>query len=334
MLSVLGLRPRTPAGAILCFHSVATPETPSRSDVHVSLAKFKSLIVAARGIGQLVPLRDLVRRHFAGRSTAGLISITADDAYASLLGETADFLRREAIPLTVFVVAQAAALGAAFWWDRVDDLFPYVSTSRWRAFEDAAGLPPEYRNRHLAPYGPLRPLRQWILSAFTGRWPSELDRLLRELEQETGTRTAHRSMTFEELDSLAALPSVDLGVHTVSHPVLPLLPDAELHREIAGSYDALRERYANVVPILAMPFGLLDDRSVRAALDAGMTASLTLAATTLKQQCDGNDLPRFCMSQSETALKLQLRLASVFERFRRWRGGAVSRYPALPSPTT
>src|SRR5258706_251240 len=174
MLSVLGLRPRTAAGAILCFHSVTTPESPSRSDIHVSLQKFKSLIAAARGIGHLVPLRDLVRRHFAGRSTAGLISITADDAYASLLGETADFLRREAIPLTVFVVAQAAALGGAFWWDRVDDLFPHVSTSRWRAFEDAAGLPPEYRNRHLAPYGPLRPLRQWILSAFTGRWPSEL----------------------------------------------------------------------------------------------------------------------------------------------------------------
>ena len=69
-------------------------------------------------------------------------------------------------------------------------------------------------------------------------------------------------------------------------------------------------------------------------LEAGMIASLTLAGTTLKQQRDEDDLPRFCMLRSDTTLKLQLRLTGVSERFRRWREGAAPRYPALPSPTT
>jgi len=334
MLSILGLRPRSSAGVILCFHGVTTPAWPSYSDVHVPLEKFKSLIAAARGIGRLVPLRDLVQRNRDGRSTAGLVAITMDDAYASLIGEAADFVRREAIPVTVFVVAGAAVSGASYWWDRIDDVFPRVSTARWRAFEDTAGLPAAYRSRELAHYGPLRPLRQWVLAAHTGRWPSELDQLLRDLEHETGTRTQQRSMTFEELDSFAALPSVDLAVHTVSHPVLPLLPDAELHREITAGYDRVRERYPNVVPILAIPFGLFDRRTVHAAREAGMLASLTLAGTVLKQQRNEDDLPRFCMTQSDTALKLRLRVAGVFERLRRWREGTVRRYPALPSPTT
>ena len=141
MLSILGLRPRSSAGVILCFHGVTTPAWPSYSDVHVPLEKFKSLIAAARGIGQLVPLRDLVQRNGAGRSTAGLVAITMDDAYASLLGEAADFVRREAIPVTVFVVAGAAVSGASYWWDRIDDLFHGTMASVRRHRRPAGCLP-------------------------------------------------------------------------------------------------------------------------------------------------------------------------------------------------
>ncbi|HXO86445.1 MAG TPA: polysaccharide deacetylase family protein [Gemmatimonadales bacterium] len=331
LLSLIG----APGAQILCFHGITTPELASRSDVHLPVAKFKSLIAGARRVGRLVPLQDLVARHRAGRSTAGLVAVTLDDAYASLLGETADFIRREAIPLTVFVVANAATYGSAYWWDRIDDLFPQVPRERWRAFEDAVGLPSQYRNGQPAEYGPLRPLRQWILAAHKGRCVGELDQLLMELEHERGTRTAHRSMTFTELASFAALPSVTLGVHTVSHPVLPLLGDDELRGEIAASHDALRERFQNVLPILAIPFGLFDDRTVRVARQAGMTTSLTLAGTTFNPDSDGDDLPRFCITRNDTAFKLQLRLSrgALLARLRRPRL-TPSRYPALPSPTT
>lgn len=333
-MSLLSLIPLPGArGVILCFHGVTTPELPSQSDVHVPIGKFKSLIAAAQRVGHLVPLQELVERHRDGRSTAGLVAVTLDDAYASLLGETADFVRREAIPLTVFVVVEAAAHGASYWWDRIDDVFPHVSRARWRAFEDAVGLPAEYRDGQPVEYGPLRPLRQWVLAAHAGRWPGELDRLLIDLEQECGTRSVQRSMTLAELASFAALPSVAVGVHTLSHPVLPLLGDAELHREIAMGYDTLREGFANAVPILAIPFGLFDHRTVRAARAAGMMTSLTLAGATLEQHGDGDDLPRFCVTRNETALKLQLRLSGVLERIRRRHTGS-SRYPALPSPAT
>ena len=141
---------------ILCFHGIATPEQPSHSDVHVSVAKFKSLLAAAQRVGQLVPLQDLVGRHRAGRSTSGLVAVTMDDAYVSLLGETAEFVRREAIPLTVFAVVNAATYGSAYWWDRIDDVFPHVSHERWRAFGATVGLPTGIR-RQPASKAPDRP---------------------------------------------------------------------------------------------------------------------------------------------------------------------------------
>src|SRR5262245_35919403 len=120
----------------------------------------------ARRVGTLVPLTDLVRRHREGRSTAGLIAITLDDAYAALQQGFQQAIVRDTIPVTLFVVAQAASNGAAYWWDRVDDLFPRVDAGRWMAFEKACGLPDEYRRGQPPEYGPLRPLRQWLLARY------------------------------------------------------------------------------------------------------------------------------------------------------------------------
>jgi hypothetical protein len=121
-------------GAILCFHSVTTPRLPAEGTAHVPLPAFKSYVRLGRGLGEFVPLGELIRRHQQGRSTSGLFAVTLDDAYAALRAEFKDFISREAVPVAIFVVTQAAATGTAYWWDRVDDLFPRVAPERWRAF--------------------------------------------------------------------------------------------------------------------------------------------------------------------------------------------------------
>jgi peptidoglycan/xylan/chitin deacetylase (PgdA/CDA1 family) len=243
-------------------------------------------------------------------------------------------LTRDPVPVTIFSVTQAAKTGATYWWDRIDDLFPRVARGRWRAFESACGLPEEYRRGQPTDQGPLRPLRQWVLAAYQGRWPRHLEDALRALEEEAGFRTAHRSMTWEELASLAAVPGVEVGVHTMSHPVLPLLSDADLQREIAGAHADLRERLASVLPVLAVPFGLYDARTLRAAREAGMTASCTVAGMTLGSRNPPHALPRFCVSRGETAARLGLRLLGMLERMRRRGGRDHALYPDLPSATT
>ena len=329
------LRPFRTGGAVLCFHSVTTPALPAQGAAHVPVETFTSLVSAARLFGEIVPLSDLVRRHQEGRNTSGMIAVTFDDAYAALRTDLSDVIAREAIPITVFVVAGAAATGATYWWDRVDDLFPRVAADRWRSFETACGLTDEYRRGQPREYGPLRPLRQWLLATYAGCWPAHLAPALDELEQEVGRRTLHRSMTFEELSEFAALPWVEIGVHTISHPVLPLLPDHLLAHEIAGGYDALRERCAaGVVPILAVPFGLYDERTLRTARAAGMIASLTLGGVAFKDATPRDTIPRFCLDTSYTSARLGMRLLGVRDLVRSWSRSANAPYPELPSPTT
>jgi peptidoglycan/xylan/chitin deacetylase (PgdA/CDA1 family) len=337
---ILGGRPVIPiaafssGGAILCFHSITTSELPAAGDAHVSLEQFRGYVRVARRLGRLVPLGELLRRHAQGQSTGGLIAITLDDAYAALGREVREIISREAIPITVFVVSESAATGGAYWWDRVDDLFPLTPAERWRAFETACGVPDAYRRKQPPEHGPLRPLRQWVLAKYRGRWPIHLEPVLAALEHEIGLSTRHRSMTFDELAGLAAMPEVEIGVHTASHPVLPFLSTSDLEREILGCYADLRERFESVLPVLAIPFGLFDERTMRAASSVGMIASLTLSGDTLAGYAGRHALPRICLTRRDTCTRLGMRILALPRLKRRCFAQTLTMYPALPSAST
>jgi peptidoglycan/xylan/chitin deacetylase (PgdA/CDA1 family) len=303
--------------AILCYHSLTSPERPSASTAHVPVSELMAAIEVVRSFGEIVPLSTIVERYRSGRSTRGLFALTFDDAYEALRGVD--------VPITIFVTKFGADSGRPFWWDRTDDLFPRVAPERWRAFEDRIGLDPAYRTGQPAEHGPLRPLRQWILATFLGRWPAHLEEPLAELEAEHGSATAHRPMTWDEIAAFTSNGLVDVGVHTLTHPVLPLLDDATATAEIRDGYATIRERLARALPVLAIPFGLYTARTIELAREAGMHGSLTLANHPLGPSASAASLPRLSMGRGLRRWKLALRMLSP----RR-----TADYPALPSPTS
>ena len=316
-------------GAILGYHSVLTTGERSGSSMHVPLDQVIATVRLARSVATIVPLRELLERHRTGRDTSGLLAITFDDAYASLARAVVP-LAAASIPATLFVVTGAAREGSAYWWDRVEDLAPRVATERWQRFERECGVPDAFREGQPAQLGRVRPLRQWILAQHAGRWPEHLEAVLTALETEHGERTIQRSMTFEELERIAATPDIELGVHTRTHPVLPRMSDEDLLEEIRGSFRELLDRHERVLPVLAIPFGLFDARTLRLAGEAGMMTSLTLTPSPL-QRTAIDALPRFCMTRGHTPWKVLLRTLGCWP-------GLASRntggYPALPSATT
>jgi peptidoglycan/xylan/chitin deacetylase (PgdA/CDA1 family) len=327
------LQRTTPATAILCYHGIRPLAGPTAGTLHVSLSELVTAVEDLREIWTIVPLSEIIQRERRGRGNQGLLAITFDDACVTVLHEAAEFLGREQIPVTIFPVATAAREGARFWWDRLDELFLRVSPAEWRRFEDACGLPDAYRRGQPLSLGFLRPMRQWILGAFRGRWPSALEAPLQRAEQAAGSVTPQRSMTFEEIQQAARLAPIEVGVHTLTHPVLPLLPDEELCHEIAGGYEAVAAQCPNPIPVLAVPFGLFDARTILLAQRAGMVSSLSLGGTGLNRVGSGACLPRVCMSTGSPRWKLMLRLSGFVDR---WlvRDLGTSGYPELPSATT
>ena len=106
-------------------------------------------------------------------------------------------------------------------------------------------------------------------------------------------------MTEPELEGFLARTGAQLAVHTVSHSALPFLSDAELVDEVGRCHEALGARFRDVLPYLAIPFGLFDARTLRLAAKAGMLMSLTLAGSPLDRPFDAEvGMPRLCVVTS------------------------------------
>jgi peptidoglycan/xylan/chitin deacetylase (PgdA/CDA1 family) len=69
----------------------------------------------------------------------------------------------------------------------------------------------------------------------------------------------------------------EIGSHTVSHPFLPDVPDADLEAELTESRSALERELGGPCRTLAYPYGGHDDRVEAAAEAAGYDAAAILA---------------------------------------------------------
>lgn len=322
-------RPFARSGAIICYHGIADGEI--RSPIHHTLAELEAAVGVARELGTIVPLSDFVRIHQSGRSTAGLFAITFDDAYRSLKAVAA-FLRREQVPVTVFAVSDALDVGRVFWWDRMGALLDRLTPGQVTALSDRWGIPSWFRHQWSgSEFLPGWELRQWVIARYAGRWPAELEATLREVEWPADPAPTDRSMTWAELSDFAGTGLVEIGVHTRSHPVLPLLTTAEQREEIAGCLEALRGHFPATLPILAAPFGLFDKDTIEATRASGLEACLSLGNRTLHYGGSSGALPRFCMIHPQSNVRLRPRFSGVFDRIRAWRGEGHAEIPELPS---
>ena len=84
------------------------------------------------------------------------------------------------------------------------------------------------------------------------------------------------TMTWAELDEIARA-GVRIGSHTVDHPHLTEVGDAELEYQVAASRAAIEDRLGRACRTLAYPYGQHDARVRRAAAAAGYELAFGLA---------------------------------------------------------
>lgn len=319
------------AGAILCYHGVDLPERSPTGLVNISSHQFWEHMECASEIATFVPLSEIVERHQRGLSTAGLVSLTFDDAYESVRSIIGPDLATADIPFAIFPVTSAADRGAPFWWDRLDTLAAALPDREWQQLEAECGLPGfdagfgERSNPHWT-------LRQHIVGNLSGRVSPEIEHVLIEYERRLHVSTPQRAMAWSDLQWLQDHCSVEFGVHTVTHPVLPLLTESAAIREISDAHHILSDRLPATLPVVAAPFGLFDEHTAEQARAAGMDACLTLSNTTLGGPATSvAEIPRICMDRRSDSLRLALRVTGLSERIKRLRG-TDEHYPFVPRP--
>ena len=111
--------------------------------------------------------------------------------------------------------------------------------------------------------------------------------------QSSTLRPTHRPLTIAELSQIEEGGIIELGAHTVSHPLLSEQSIAVQQEEIKQSKLDLERLLKHPVHSFAYPFGAYRDETVPLVKEAGFDYACSTVETTVWQKSDRWQLPRF-----------------------------------------
>jgi poly-beta-1,6-N-acetyl-D-glucosamine N-deacetylase len=121
-----------------------------------------------------------------------------------------------------------------------------------------------------------------------------------------GTKKGRSSLSWEQLKEMAANPLVTIASHSLTHPVLPTLTDAQLRSEVIDSKQQLETQLGIKISHFIYPEGKYDDRVKEAVIQAGYQTAWTMNDEKnlfAEQSKDLFSLERIGQSELETILE-------------------------------
>ena len=280
----------------------------------VSSEHFAQQLEMLRRHSQLIRLQELVDAIGAGALSTPSVVVTFDDGYADNLYNAKPILERYDAPATVFVTTGYLGEEREFWWDELDRLLlqpgilpeclqlsvngrmhewslgdaAYYFQDRWckdrtwRAAED----PPGARQRL---YVALWQLFQLLpendrLNAMTDlcAWVGAANEV----------RPTHRVLTLEEIVSLERSGLVEIGSHSVTHPLMPQLSANSQREELERSKLTLEKIIGRTIKTFAYPYGSYAAGIIPIVQEVGFNCACTTIESAVTRETDPFQLPR------------------------------------------
>jgi peptidoglycan/xylan/chitin deacetylase (PgdA/CDA1 family) len=216
-------------------------------------------------------LGEMATRYALGdRPDKPLLAITFDDGQRDNFRHARPVLAAYGVHASFFVVADATERNETLWHDRV----AYALAAAQRGGARDAAL------RFLSQLGvdlQSKDLVHACVARIKLMTPEQRDSTLHELEALAGGggRPAWDGMmSWDELKQMHA-DGHEIGSHTQTHAILPLVSDEQLEVEIAGSRAHLKRRLGFEVDTFCYPNGDCDERVAAAVQRAGYRHAVT-----------------------------------------------------------
>jgi peptidoglycan/xylan/chitin deacetylase (PgdA/CDA1 family) len=294
-----------PGAVILMYHRIIDcPDDPY--GVYVSPANFAAHLKHLQQNYQTMRLVELVAALRQGALPQHAVALTFDDGKVDTYSEAYPYLASARIPATVFVTTGYVDRCCEFWDDKLQSLFllpdclpPHLQLDiRGVVYAWSITCTKDRRRVHGEIYELLKPLPA-----------AEQADILNYLEQWAGNSQAerpnYRAMTSGELNQLACDGLVDLGAHTVTHPMLSAMPADIQRAEIEGSRQQLEQIIGRPVSTFAYPYGMPSDfntTSIAITRAGGFFAACTWVARAVEPNADLFQLPRCWVGNWEPEL--------------------------------
>lgn len=201
---------------------------------------------AVREVAQPVDLDAVLAAH---RGDAPLpprsVLLTFDDGDPSV-ADHAEVLAEVGFPAVCFVVSGVIGTTEPFWWREVAALSRAGARHRGDGPENGDAL----------------------VLHLKGVSDEERRAVLSELRAQIPEPVEARQLSAADLAAMESA-GVEIGGHTVSHPILVACDDDRLEAEVAGCRQQLADLLGRAPRAFAYPSGRVDDRAVRAVGRAG-----------------------------------------------------------------
>jgi peptidoglycan/xylan/chitin deacetylase (PgdA/CDA1 family) len=116
------------------------------------------------------------------------------------------------------------------------------------------------------------------------------------------------------LDQLRSLPEdlVTIGSHTLTHPMLPAISEAEALREIGESRTKLKQMLNHDIQLFSFPFGGFNERLVEVCKDAGYSRVFTTLPNFAFADANEFAVGRVRVDPTDWPLEFRLKLAGAY----------------------
>ena len=245
------------------------------------------------------------------------IVVTFDDGYIDNYTFAYPILERFQIPATIFITSGYVGSNREYWWDELERI---IFTPEHLPEKLKTSIDGEYIELLLPTTSrEQRKLTHKAMHAFLRNLRSEdRDKMLSSLAEWAGVenngRQEYRSMNADEIVGLSKSGVIDIGAHTITHPVLAALSAEEQSDEIVGSQKKLESILGRSVNTIAFPYGNTGDftpQTLEIVRQAGFKAACTTVSGTVTNGKDPLALPRRAVGDWDLAT-FERRLDSFF----------------------
>lgn len=303
-----------PRALILLYHRIVDlPSDPQL--LGVTPRRFAEQLEVVRKYGHPLRLQDLDRALREGKVPRRAVVFTFDDGYADNLHNARPLLERYHIPATVFVASGFIGNPHEFWWDELDRLLLQPGTVPERLELRVDGRTYRWESSLAAEYseddywrasgwhieqpkdpGPRQRLYRSLYQLLHNLPDATRQQLLMNIREWAGEgsngRPTHRTMSAEEVARLAEGDLIEVGAHTVTHPVLAALPATAQRDEIQGSKVELEQILNRPVASFAYPHGAYTDETLALVREAKYVYACSSDTDAVWRGADCFRLPR------------------------------------------
>jgi len=272
---------------ILNYHRILEAPDPLL-EAEPDAATFRWQMQVLADCFNVLPVHEALAALADGSMPPRAVCITFDDGYRSTHDLALPILREFGFPATVFVTTGHIDNGS-MWNDRILEALRTIKTDRLDLSEAGVG---NFALNTVAK-------RKYALSVLTemAKYMAPMARQsLVELIEERAGSARRELMLTRDMVRVLSEHNVEIGAHTISHPILTRLDDATARHEITESKRQLEEIVCKPVRYFAYPNGKqdkdFDERHIRMAREAGFDAAFSTAIGAASREHERFALPR------------------------------------------